>query len=291
MKFINVISEGINQCPHVRFRAAAEYNLPRLDKAGIRFQFNPKEIDEEEAVVFQRPTSDETLEMCREAYSRWKAPVLIDLDDPIYREEVMKGTKYENAFKETYKGMIDVLKNHCDGIVVSTEALGKDLEKITNKPIVIMPNAVNPHYTPKKHTKTILYAGAGERAGDFSQEWRDSIKAMQKKGYKFISTTNIGLEDERFAYVPAVDFHNAIRYIAPEYYISPLADNLLNRCKSDLKELEAWMLGVKFLGGINSVPDFKKAKVPTFDKTRDYTTPEYLRNFIGAYSGMWLGGN
>ena len=53
-------------------------------------------------------------------------------------------------------------------------------------------------------------------------------------------------------FVPAVAFPQALADIRPDIYLAPLKENDFNRCKSDLKLLEASAIGAALLGS-----DFK----------------------------------
>ena len=290
MRNINIVFDQTNQCPYIRFANPTNYNFARYREMGIHFHLNPKEIDEEDSVVFERPASEELMEMQREMYASSKMPVLMDFDDATWNLDIFEHTDEKNreAARKHYKQVQDLMANHCDGIIVSTFYLGQEAQKVTKKPILVMPNAVNPNFAPTKHHKTILYAGAGNRNNEFTDEWIDAIKEMKKKGYKFISTTSLGIEDEKLPMVNPYDHYNRLRYYAPEYYVAPLEDSELNRGRSNLKELEAASINAKFIGGINAKPDFKNAKIPTLDPHQDYTNAEYAADFLTAYSGIWL---
>ena len=157
-----------------------------------------------------------------------------------------------------------------DGITVASEFLKKTLEaRFGWNNIKVLPNTV-PGFAygtaPRQaveddiETPRVLYAGSTSHfkqghLGDFEGPWVPWMRKAAAEGAielhcfghrapDFLEGVDVALPP----FVPAVAFPQALAAIRPDIYLAPLQDNEFNRCKSDLKLLEASAIGAALLG-------------------------------------------
>ena len=161
-----------------------------------------------------------------------------------------------------------------DGITVASSYLKKTLERRFGwNNVHVLPNTV-PGFAygtaPRRGVDSdivkprVLYAGSmshfkAGHLGDFDGPWVPWMRKAAAEGAielhcfghrapDFLEGVDVALHP----FVPAVAFPQALAAIRPDIYLAPLQDNDFNRCKSDLKLLEASAIGAALLGS-----DFK----------------------------------
>ena len=171
-----------------------------------------------------------------------------------------------------------------DEVVVSTEWLKKSIEDTFDYHAVTVVKNVVPRYlwswdrkpdkTEDIKVPTVLYSGAPQHyrnpvpkcpqfpngvepmPGDWSQPWIDFIiKNVMEHKINFVIMGALPYFFEpikdMITFIPWVDcnsFPREVMKIKADFMIAPLAENEFNRCKSDLRFLEACATSAVFLG-------------------------------------------
>lgn len=247
---------------------------------------SPYEVTEPEvlkrtaAVIVARPM----LQIHGDLLERYKAKrdefgykVYADYDDLLCDIDGERTIPEYNRFSVDPRDIGRMMEKACaglDGITVATDFLKKTLERRFGwKNIKVLPNTV-PGFAygtaPRRGVDSdivkprVLYAGSTSHfkkghLGDFDGPWVPWMRKAAEEGAielhcfghrapDFLEGMDVALHP----FVPAVAFPQALAAIRPDIYLAPLQDNEFNRCKSDLKLLEAAAIGAALLGS-----DFK----------------------------------
>lgn len=228
------------------------------------------------AIVVARPMiglHGELLEHYKANRDKFGYKVFADYDDILCDIDGKSPIPEYNRFKVSPFEIGNVMERHCsglDGITVASEYLARTLRRRFGwDNVSVLPNTV-PGFAygmaPRESVDTdivkprVLYAGSMTHfkeghLGDFEGPWVPWMRNAAKNGeidlHCFGFSAPDFLEDvpvTMHPYVPAVAFPAAIAAIKPDIYLAPLQANEFNRCKSDLKLLEAAAVGAVLLG-------------------------------------------
>lgn len=243
---------------------------------------SPYEVTEPEvlkrcaAVVVARPMiplHGELLEHYKARRQQFGYKVFADYDDLLCDLGGEKTIPDYNRFQLDPRDIGKVMERCCsglDGVTVASAFLKKALEERFGwDNVKLLPNTV-PGFAygavPRKSVESdivrprVLYAGSTSHfkaghLGDFEGPWVPWMRRAASEGavelHCFGYTVPDFLEGVPVAlheFVPAVAFPQAVAAIRPDIYLAPLQENDFNRCKSDLKLLEAAAVGAALLG-------------------------------------------
>ena len=288
-------------CGHIRvIFPTLVLNLTR--KYGYIFQlfytafFNndPKFYENFTAIQFQRaatPNHVKLLQYFRDTIRRQtRTPLLYEIDDlltniPEYNYAFYYYGKLINEIEQILRMM--------DGVIVSTDKLREEFLKY-NKRVAVIPNHlpkflwgnVTPrHESFKENEKVrILWAGSsnhiptqdihenkGITIGDFDQDLLDFIIDTVDRYQWVICGGTPGqlkglLEDgkiEYHAWRNAIEYSAFIKSLNTDIAIAPLAYNLFNECKSNIKMLEYTAMGIP--GVYTDIEPYKNAHLKAKD--------------------------
>ena len=202
--------------------------------------------------------------------------IIYEIDDVVFHEDIPDYNKFKFAFEsEEIRKNIITMMNMCDEVTV-TNAFMRDYfrEKTGKKEISVIPNFppdwwIGRYYDPKrsydlllKHKKKprILYAGSGahfdvenkvNQQDDFENVIKHIIDSRHKYTWIFIGAAPMQLipyirtgEIEFHPWQRLYDFPKKIHELEVQMLIAPLQDNNFNRCKSDIKFIEACCMGL-----------------------------------------------
>ena len=236
----------------------------------------PDVLSRTAAVVFARPMIQlhgDLLERYKAKRAQYGFKVFADFDDLLCDIDGKSPIPEYNRFKASPFEIGKVMERHCaglDGITVASEYLKNTLERRFGwDNVSVLPNTV-PGFAygmaPRESVESdivkprVLYAGSMTHfkeghLGDFEGPWVPWMREAAGKGEidlhcfgfsapEFLSDVPVTLHP----YVPAVAFPATVAAIRPDIYLAPLQDNEFNRCKSDLKLLEAAAVGAALLG-------------------------------------------
>lgn len=202
--------------------------------------------------------------------------IVFDNDDTFKIDKTHAFYELDNkGFKENTRQKNNVINNfirNCDLVTCSTKYLAKEYKEI-NKNVVVLPNCVNSDdwYEPLKNNTPIIRIGVvGSTAyyhdfdivkpilkalnddkrvqlvlfGLHNKKQRETYKLVNKvhkREYDFWDTlTNI----EHVPWVQMVDYFTTLNELRLDMMLIPRRDDYFNRCKSNIKFLEAGMLEI-----------------------------------------------
>jgi hypothetical protein len=241
--------------------------------------FDPRWYMNVRAVKLQRQASNEQKEFVK--YLKSIQPqcgfkIIYEVDDVVFREDIPDYNKFKFAFDtgEIRQNCVDII-NLCDEVTVTNDFMRKLYQERTGKKeITVIPNFV-PHfwmghqYNPSKITSSydknkkkprILYTGSGAHydvdnkangQDDFSHVLEMVIRTRHKYQWVFVGSFPPPLL--KYIQNKEIEFHNwqslasypsFIASLNAQAMIAPLQNNNFNKSKSDIKYIEACVLGI-----------------------------------------------
>lgn len=226
-----------------------------------------------DVVVFHRPQDIHKVELAR-ILKRAGKKIVFDNDDTFKDDGGFKWNEFMNK-ERLERGLarindaVDTFITEADLITCSTEFLKKEYESL-NKNVVVLPNCIDPFYfdEPKRNETDVVRIGITgsvavttdldicmpiikhfENRKDvqmvmFSMPPKDGdlrMRQLYAEEYKFLdSCTNL----EWQPFVPMSRYFDTLNDLKLDMMIIPRIDSYFNRCKSNLKFLEASMFEI-----------------------------------------------
>lgn len=244
------------------------------DRTSLRGGINPPQIQsravlDADVVVFHRPNDWR----CKEIALRLKAmgkKIVADNDDTY---KGIEGKNLAKALEKVDKSLDDFCRI-ADLVTCSTEVLAEEYRKV-NPNVVVLPNCVDPEAWPDPERNEgdkvrIGFIGSVASNGDYN-EMKDVLKQLSdredvqlvvfalppqspdkmdteaqivrelyKADYDFWHSLNI----EWQSFVPMASYMDTLNDLKLDVMVIPRRDDYFNRCKSNLKFLEASMLEI-----------------------------------------------
>lgn len=236
-----------------------------------------------EIVVFHRASDPKRLELARILKNELGKKIVFDNDDT-FRDENVKLNEFIN--KERLKRGIDNLNKYMDAFVTeadlvtcSTEFLAEEYRKL-NKNVKVLPNCIDPFYfdEPQRNETDVVRIGITGSIGvstdiDIaapiinhymkdkrvkivyfclpSNRYDKLVGETYTEEYKFLDSIDV----EWHPYVDIDKYYDKLNSLKLDIMIIPRADNYFNRCKSNLKFLEASMFEIPVIA--QGFPDGK----------------------------------
>lgn len=249
------------------------------------------------AVKLQRQASTDQKEFVKHLKEIQKIhgfKILYEVDDVVFREEIPDYNKFKFAFDtdEIRKNCVEII-NMCDEVIVTCDYMKRlYMNKTGKKEITIIPNFV-PYswmghdfnksniysmYDKYKKKPRILYTGSGAHydvdnknngVDDFSHVIDFVRKTVDKYQWVFVGSYPPGLHNlvvskhiEFHPWQSLANYPSFIKSLNAQAMIAPLIDNNFNRSKSDIKFIEACVMGIPCM--VQDMETYKNA-------------PEYLK--------------
>lgn len=229
----------------------------------------PYAMDEWDIVVFSNLMGDVmmiqngeekmvSIQEMIEDFKKYGARIVYDTDD--LQDKIHKGVEKHKRYDEV-KDSFEVLLKNTDLITVTTKKLKKELQKRTDKPIVVLPNCINPELFPQRNSGNdkvkIAYAGGSAHILD-GEIVMPALYNLRQKGLINFETFGFALEYKDWKtknkkFVPVKEYYQGLADLNADIGICPLRDTLFNSCKSPLKFLEYAMVGTMTLAS-NRLP-------------------------------------
>jgi len=253
------------------------------------------EAMEADIIVMQRPNDIRRYEIAKLLKIKGKK-IIFENDDTYLPDKgvplsMLANDKQREIAKKMNESLYKTIKIS-DGVIASTEFLADEYRKL-NKNVVVLKNCIDPlDSITKKENKTgkfrVGFIGSVSSNDDYTHI-KDDIKKLDNRGditivvfgVKQYKTNNvcIGYKDDHDfwsslknvewqSFVPITDYYNTIANLALDLVIIPRKDSYFNRCKSNLKFLEASLLKIPVLA-----QGFKDGKSPY--QSDKYLTIEY----------------
>lgn len=225
--------------------------------------------------------------------------IVYNIDDCIHKDDL---PKYNSAWKvyqsDKYMDNIRRMVNASDFLLVTTEELGNyytDRFGVNPTNIIVIPNYV-PYWwmghffdlnkivrsfdenVVKKHRPRIALIGAPshydmEKKGipnDITPILDYVRKTLKDYMWVFMGSVPPELQDcadrgeiECHAGVDILHYPDYLNRLSVQYVVAPLADNVFNRCKSNIKLTESWALGMGCAA--QNLPAYSKYTEDVFD--------------------------
>lgn len=272
------IDSGLEGCYLVRCLLPLMENGWDGDRTSLR-ESNPltptqkaQAANQADVIVFHRPEQKQKLELMKTLKKAGKK-VVYDNDDTLKHDggfmfnELFDQKRIENGMK-TLNETNDEALAIADLVTCSTEFLAEEYRKI-NPNVIVLPNCVDPflfdeplknegdkvrigisgsvaitndvkvlepivrHYENDPRVQLVLFALPPDGEDKY-------IRELYAKEYEFWDSINV----ERHPFAPVKDYYEALNELRLDMMIIPREDNYFNRCKSNLKFLEASMLEI-----------------------------------------------
>jgi O-antigen biosynthesis protein len=225
-----------------------------------------------EVVVFHRAEDPKRLELARLLKQTGKK-IVFDNDDTYKDNSTVKLNKFitEERVKrgmESINKYVDAFVMEADLVTCSTEFLAEEYRKL-NPNVVVLPNCVDPFYfeEPLRNETDVVRIGVTGSIGvssdidilapiinHFEKDKRVKIVYFclpsnrydklvgetYTDEYKFLDSIDV----EWHPYVDIDKYYDKLNSLKLDMMIIPRADNYFNRCKSNLKFLEASMFEI-----------------------------------------------
>jgi len=237
---------------------------PRIDS-----QRQTAAVLSSDIVIFHRPNDWRSMEIALKLRGQGKK-IVADNDDT-YKN--LEGKNLQKALEHVDAGL-DKFCEMADMVTCSTEVLAEEYRKL-NKNVVVLPNCIDPDIWPeplKNETEKVRLGFVGSVAsnGDYTEikellkdlsnrknvqlvvfalppqspNNNDTeavvVREMYQSDYEFWRSLNV----EWQPFVPVADYIDALNELRLDIIVIPRKDDYFNRCKSNLKFLEASMLEI-----------------------------------------------
>ncbi len=224
-------------------------------------------------VVFHRPDDPRKLELARHLKGLGKK-IVIDNDDTFKSADGIKLNTYFNAERvkrglQNVNALMDAFTIEADLVTCTTEFLADEYRKL-NKNVVVLPNCVDPFYfdEPLRNETDVVRIGITGSIGQssdldvaapiikhFEKDKRVQIVFFSLPANKEANPIMKNAYEHEYNFLDSVDiewhplvnvdvYYDKINSLKLDMMIIPRADNYFNRCKSNLKFLEASMFEI-----------------------------------------------
>lgn len=200
---------------------------------------------------------------------------IIDFDDQLFKlygeglpsYNICRSEIDVESTTRALKDGLDVIEQ----VTVSTEFLKKAfVDNFNYDRVTVIPNMLprsiyhferRPQYEEDVKRPRVVYAGGlthygfdGKDTGDFSPALIQFLKNnIDKIDLVFIGHLPWFLRDLKdkitsLPFVPVTELPRLLYHIEPDFYLAPLRESIFNKCKSNLKYLEACSIGAVCIG-------------------------------------------
>ena len=225
--------------------------------------------------------------------------IVYNIDDCIHKDDIPRYNKaWETYQSDGYMDNIKRMVNASDFLLVTTDELGKyytDRFGVSEDNIIVIPNYVpywwignfydiekkvrmfNEHVV-KNHRPRIALIGAPAHYDTNKKGLPNDITPILdyiKKTVKDYQWVVFGskipelqeyIDRKEIEYYRGIDilhYPDALNKLNLQYIVAPLADNVFNRCKSNIKLTESWSLGIGCAG--QNICTYNKYTKDVFD--------------------------
>lgn len=277
---ILMVNSGYDGCSYVRIMLPAFHNGYLMDKTSRMSERKPmntimQEFNWADIVVFHRPEDESYHNLVNILKAKGKK-IVIDNDDTFQIEDnhpldVLNIDAPLQTNLKSRRDLIDDGIQSADLVTTSTEFLAKEYRKL-NDNVVVLPNCVDRDdwaETPKRTNGKVRIGMIGSVAFDY--DYSHIIKTLRKlSARKDVEVVMFGLGDrehrknnprvnkifkedyafwdtmdiDHFPWCPNYEYQDRLDDAMLDFMIIPRKDNYFNRCKSNIKFLEASMLEV-----------------------------------------------
>ena len=274
MSKVYYINSDLGGCYYVRCMIPMIHNGWDGDRTSLRNKEYPKPemrtkaCQNADIVVFHRPDQEHKLQVAK-MLKQLGRKIVYDNDDTYKGIDTMK--LGEILAKKT--GLLDTfISDIADLVTCSTEFLAEEYRKITKTPVVVLPNLIDPDDwdKPKRNETDIVrigFTGSVALNKDFDDfkdiiqeldampnvklvlfslppiDWKNNPKVtgMYKKELEFWASLK-NVEWQPFVFIE--EYFSTLNNLKLDMMLIPRNDDYFNRCKSNVKFLEASILEI-----------------------------------------------
>lgn len=232
-----------------------------------------------QAVRVQRQATQQQLEFVKylkQLQNQFKFRLLYEIDDVVFKEDIPDYNKFKFAFdNDETRRIVTEIMNLCDEVTVTNDFMRDYFRsKLGKREVTVIPNFppewwCGQYFNPRrnqdllqKHKKKprILYAGSGahfdveNKTGlkdDFEHVVKAIIDSRHKYQWVFMGAAPMQIipyiqrgEIEFHPWQTLYDYPKKIFELGVQMMVAPLQDNNFNKCKSDIKYIEACAYGL-----------------------------------------------
>ena len=259
---------------------------------GNQYDPDPRGYANSTFVVFQRSATKEQAGVIQHFRKiNPNKPCIYEIDDNLFD---IPEWNFASGFYKELKPHIKNIMGMCTGITASTPYLKKRLLKY-NKNIQVIPNHLpkfiwgDTTFNDFSHEKVrICYPGSfnhfdqnGDK-GDFSTELIDFIqKTLDIYQWVFVGGMPAQLKDnpkiEYHGWQGVLEYPHFIKTLNIDIMLAPLEVNVFNKCKSNIKALEATAIGVPLV--CSDIEPYKGLPLATNDPDQFISLIEKLAEY------------
>lgn len=277
------VSSGLQGCYYVRCLLPMQANGWDGDQTSPIPGYKDAErkawaAQNSDVVVFHRPDDPKKLELARYLKKNHGKKIVFDNDDTFKDDGGVKLNEYMDRERmerglATINNTIDTfIREVADVVTCSTDFLNKEYSQL-HPNVITLPNCVDPevideplgndtdvlrvgvvgslmltsdfdlvlpiikHFENDKRIRFVLFSLPPKEYSTITQE-------LYSDEYKILNTLDV----EWQPFVPFHEYMDTLNELRLDVMIAPRAENYFNRCKSNLKFLEASMLEIPFIG-------------------------------------------
>ncbi len=242
-----------------------------------------------DVVVWQRQVEDSQIE----AMARWRAILpdatfIYELDD--YLGEIPAASFHASFMPPDIEARVARALAHCDRVTTTTAPLAEWLTRLGGRDVRVVPNALPQARLKERAPRTsgklrIGFAGGISHAGDLALIKPAMDAIGDKVTWVFMGMVPEGLDPEFpvefHEGVAATSYLDKMATLDLDLMLAPLEDNPFNRCKSNLRLVEAGAIGAAVIA--QDMTPYHTDKPPVFAYA---TTPDEwtaaIKRFVAA---------
>lgn len=284
------ISSGLEGCYYVRCLLPMQANGWDGDKTSMRELVkadNKRALaaQNSDIIVFHRPDEPKKLELAKYLKKHHGKKIVFDNDDT-YKDDggfrmndYMDRARMERGLKKINAVVDEFISEVADVVTCSTNYLNTEYRKLHDN-VITLPNCVEPFDfdEPEKNNTDVLRIGVTgsigvttdlERLLPIIKHYQGDktirfvllslppktdnkiIRELYSEEYKAIEALDI----EWHTFVPQYEYFDKLNSLKLDLQIIPRADNYFNRCKSNLKFIEASMFEIPTIAQSFSTAD------------------------------------
>tara|TARA_R110002167_G_scaffold245552_2_gene450997 strand:+ start:43 stop:1020 length:978 start_codon:yes stop_codon:yes gene_type:complete len=237
---------------------------------------DPKHFKGVNCVRVQRQASDTQKQYLKYLKDNLKLRLIYEIDDICFGEDIPDYNPFKQHFTaEQTRHNIQEMMEICDEMTVTCPTMRDYFLKNTKQEnITVIPNYLprswigrmydrkisSAVYDKNRKKPRVLYAGSSSHfdihkknnnVDDFTHVKDDIINSIDKYQWVFLGGVPPSLNPyvdngkiELHKWVHLFDYPYLVKHLNINAMVAPLADNVFNKCKSDIKYMEASALGI-----------------------------------------------
>lgn len=222
--------------------------LPNQFQCPITHKMVPEEIEKADIILLQRQVRGASFNNVMTARARRGTKFIYEADDDFLNLPPWN-PHYDFFHDPVVQNNLKIYLEEADAIFVSTETLRKAYSQYNNR-IFVLPNSIHPRHVPVRlrnnRVPSIGWVGSGTHRDDFARVEKslDQFKDRDDVLIKMFSNRSYtGANVQYIKWVEWTDYYTTLSLLDLDVIVVPLEDHQFNRCKSNIRWLEASLVG------------------------------------------------